>query len=84
MFVHAADAANRGHNKIIIRAVDTDVVVRAVSEFEQLGVDELWLDFGVGKHRKFIASHLVIHVFHSFMRSHAVILPLFYLLEKLG
>ena len=26
---------------------------------EQLGIDELWLDFGVGKHRKYIASHLV-------------------------
>ena len=46
MFVHAADAASRGHKKIIVRTVDTDIVVLAVSVFE-LGVDELWLDFGV-------------------------------------
>ena len=59
MFVYAADAASRGHKKMIVRTVDTDVVVLAVSVFEQLGIDELWLDFGVGKHRKYIASHLV-------------------------
>ena len=59
MLVHAADAASRGHKKMIVRTVDTDVVVLAVSVFEQLGIDELWLDFGVGKHRKYIGSHLV-------------------------
>lgn len=33
MFVHAADAANSGHNKITIRSVDTDVVVLAISVY---------------------------------------------------
>ena len=41
MFVHAAEAANRGHMKIIILTVDTDVVVLAISVVHQLGVDEL-------------------------------------------
>ena len=41
MFVHAADAASREHKKMIVRTVDTDVVVLAVSVFEQLGIDEL-------------------------------------------
>ena len=59
MFVHAADAASRGRKKIIVRTVDTDVVVLAVSVFGQLGEDELWLDLGVRSHRKYIASHLV-------------------------
>ena len=79
MFVHAADAASRGHyKKMIVRTVDTDVVVLAVSVFEQLGIDEFWLDFGVGKHLKYIASHLVAQaigrrkskylVFHSSTR----------------
>ena len=36
MFVHAADAASRGHKKIIIRSVDTDVVVLAVYGFHNL------------------------------------------------
>ena len=57
MFVHAADAASRGHKKIIIRSVDTDIVVLAVYVVQQLGGDELWLDFGIGKYRKYLASH---------------------------
>ena len=45
--------------------VDTDVVVLAVSAFEQLGVDEFWLDFGVGKHLKYIASYLLAQAIGS-------------------
>ena len=41
MFVHAADAASGGHKNIIIRTVDTDVVVLAVYVVQQPGVDEL-------------------------------------------
>ena len=47
MFVHAADASNRGHKKSIIRIVDTLVVVLAVYVVQHLGVDELWQDFAV-------------------------------------
>lgn len=59
MFVHAADAANSGHKKSTIRTVDTDVVVLAIYVVQQLGVDELWIDFVVGKSRRYIASHSV-------------------------
>ena len=65
MFVHAADAVNRGHKKIVVRTVDTDNVVLAVSVFEQLGLDELRLDFCVGKHRKYIASYLMAQAIES-------------------
>ena len=43
----------------IIRTVDTDVVVLAVYGVQQLGGDELRLDFGVGKNRKYISSQLL-------------------------
>ena len=59
MFVHAADAASRVHKKIIIHTVDSDVGVLALYVVQQLGVDELWQDFGVGRNRKYIASHLL-------------------------
>ena len=59
MLGHAVDAPSRGHKKIIIRTVDTDNVVPAVYVVQQLGVDELWQNFGVGKHRKYITSHLL-------------------------
>ncbi len=43
MFVHVADAVNKGYKKIIIRTVDTDVVVLAVAAAAKLDVEELCL-----------------------------------------
>ena len=41
----------------MLRSVDTDVVVIAVSTFQDLGLSELWIAFGVGKHFRYIAAH---------------------------
>ena len=43
MMVHAADAVKSGHRRILIRTVDTDVVVLAVWMAQELheAVDEL-------------------------------------------
>ena len=57
LLLHAADAAKNGLKKIMLRTVDTDVVVIAVSTFRDLGLSELWIAFGVGKHFCYIAAH---------------------------
>ena len=36
MFLHVKDMAQHGHKKMIIRTVDTDVLVLALSVYEQL------------------------------------------------
>ena len=36
--------------KVIIRIVDTDVVVLAISVVEEIKVEELWVAFATGKH----------------------------------
>ena len=41
MMVHLADAVDRGHNAIMIRTVDTDVVVLAVAAVQTLGIKKL-------------------------------------------
>ena len=41
MFVHVADAIRKCYKKILIRSVDTDVVVLAVAAAEKLDVEEL-------------------------------------------
>ena len=47
MLVHASHAAQHGHHAILIRTVDTDVVVLAVSLTQELQPeDKLWLAFG--------------------------------------
>ena len=44
MLLHVSHAANHGHHKILIKTVDTDVVVLAVSVAQGLlPEDELWL-----------------------------------------
>ena len=44
---------------MVIRTVDTDVLVLAVLVYEQLQVEmeEPWVDFGAGKNRKFFPVH---------------------------
>ena len=48
--LHVADAARRGYTKVMVRTVDTDVVVIAVAKFQYISLSELWIEFGVGKH----------------------------------
>lgn len=76
LFLHASDCAREGHKKVMVRTVDTDVVVLAISTFPSLDVDEMWIAFGVGKQYRYIAVHdivkalgdeksQVLHVFHA-------------------
>ena len=57
MFLHAAHAARLGHQRILLRTVDTDVVVIAIRLFHILDVEELWIAFGVGKNYRSIPVH---------------------------
>ena len=54
MLLHASHAAH----SIVIRTVDTDVVVLAVSVVQELQPeDELWLAFGTGRSFRYLAAH---------------------------
>ena len=58
MLLHLSHATNHGHHKILIKTVDTDVVVLAVSVAQGLlPEDELWLAFGTGKSFRYLAAH---------------------------
>ena len=60
MLLHANHAALCGHLNILIRTVETDVVVLAVSVSETLGPEyELWLAFGTGKRLRYLAAHKI-------------------------
>ena len=48
LLLHAADAVKKGHRKLCVCTVDTDVVVNAIAMFNQINPDELWLAFGTG------------------------------------
>ena len=48
MFVHATDGAEHGMNKILLRTVDTDVVVISIRMAQKIGCDCIWFAFGTG------------------------------------
>ena len=60
VFLHALDM--RRHNSIehvMIKTVDTDVVVLAVALFAGLNVKELWIDFGSGQNQAYYPIHTI-------------------------
>lgn len=57
LLLHTAHAVNHGCQKISIRTVDTDVVVLATAHFATIKPEELWIDFGSGKTRRYIPVH---------------------------
>ena len=43
--------------KHFVRTVDRDIIVLAIAFFDCLGLSELWIGFGTGKHYRDIAIH---------------------------
>ena len=57
LLLHVADAANQGFTKVVVRTVDTDVVVISVAAFHQIQLSELWVAFVTGKHFRYLPVH---------------------------
>ena len=83
VILHARHVASTGMKTVMISTSDTDVVVIAIGMFSQLLLDELWIEFGTGKHLRYIPIHQLAanlggdkskkFFFHAFMdatRSH--------------
>ena len=52
LIVHVIDGVRKGKRKITITTVDTDVVVISLYHFFSLEIEQLWIEFGVGKNKK--------------------------------
>lgn len=57
IILHLADAVNQGSKKVLLRTVDTDVVVLAVAAAVQINIQELWVAFGTGRNLRYIPAH---------------------------
>ena len=51
-FVHVFDCAEEGLSKVLIKTVDTYVVVLAGASLANVPLNELWITFGVKKRFK--------------------------------
>ena len=63
MILHVADVIQEGYMKMLLRTVDTDVVVLAVAATAKLSTIsdlELWVAFGTGKHFRYIPIHEIV------------------------
>ena len=60
LFLHVNDMATEGFTRVMIRTVDTDVLMLSISLFDDLQLDELWIDFGSGKQRCYLPIHEMI------------------------
>ena len=65
IILHVLHCAKQGYKRISIRTVDTDIVVLAVGHVQSLNVDELWVDFGVRNHRRYIAAHALANILNE-------------------
>ena len=59
LVLHAYYASQSGYRKILIRTVDTDVVVLAVSRVQDLSVNEIWIAIGTGKNFRYLPVHSI-------------------------
>ena len=53
IFIHVNHASARDLKKVLIRPVDTDVVVLAIAYARKIELQELWIAFGVGNHFRY-------------------------------
>ena len=59
MILHAADAVQEGHRKIVLQTVDTDILVLAIALAGRLQEQqvELWVAMGTGSHLRYNEAH---------------------------
>ena len=66
MLLHAWNAYQQGYRSIVIHAMDTDVVVIAITVSSLMGSCEVWLAFGHGNKFRHIAAHTIAnHIGHE-------------------
>ena len=65
LLLHVVDAVQKGSKKVVIRTVDTDVVVVAASSFSKINPDELWVAVGTGSRFRYIAIHELVAAMNS-------------------
>ena len=59
VFLHALDMSNNGLQNVMIKTVDTDVVVLAVSMYAELNLKELWIEFCSGQNQVYYPIHIL-------------------------
>ena len=64
VFLHSKHISTNESKKITIKTVDTDVLILSIYIFHKLKyhLEELWIDFGIGKNRRFFLFMKYINI----------------------
>jgi len=60
LLLHVADCVVDGSREILIKTVDNDVAVLAISHYQQLNIQELWVEIAAGKQKHLIGAHTLV------------------------
>ena len=58
--MHVNEIAQREPSKVMVRTVDTDVVIIAIAHFLDIGLQELWIAFGTGKNFRYVQIQKIV------------------------
>ena len=64
LLVHALDTSKSVFKRLMIVTVYIDVVVLALCHFLNLDFQELWIEIGTGKNRRWLPIHLYAKTLH--------------------
>lgn len=62
IILHLKDMVRHGSQNVVVRTVDTDVLVLCIafySRLKSLGLQNLWVLFGTGAKRRYLSAHLM-------------------------
>jgi hypothetical protein len=59
ILLHVEHAGRHGLKRVMIRTMDTDVLVLAIGKYSKLSLEELWVSFGTGKGLKYFPVHTI-------------------------
>ena len=84
MFLHVADPVKSGFLRIVVRSVDTDILVLAVALVQKLQEQtqesiQLWVAFGTGTNLRYIPAH---EIASSLGENNALALPAFHAFRR--
>ena len=54
------DMGRKSLSRVMIRTVDTDVFLLSISLYDDVDLEQLWIDFGSGKQRCFLPMHEMV------------------------
>ena len=57
MILHLAETVDEGYHNVLLRTIDTDVVVLGVAAAAKFNIQKLWVAFGTGLHLGYIPAH---------------------------